>query len=50
VLPTDYGLDPSAGELVACTPDEIAVRRVDPRAGELIVHFPRASYDLRKPA
>ena len=50
VLPTDYGLDPTAGELVACTPDEIAVRRVDPRAGELIVHFPRASYEIRKPA
>jgi glutathione S-transferase len=50
VLPTDYGLDPCAGELVACTPDELAVRRVDERAGEVIVHFPRASYELRKPA
>lgn len=50
VLPTDYGLDPCAGELVTCTPDEIAVRRVDARAGELIVHFPRPSYEIRKAA
>ena len=50
VLPTDYGLDASAGELVACTLDEIAIRRTDPRAGEVIVHFPRASYEIRKPA
>jgi glutathione S-transferase len=50
VLPTDYGLDPTAGELVACTLDEIAVRRSDARAGEVIVHFPRASYEIRKPA
>jgi glutathione S-transferase len=50
VVPTDYGLDASAGELLACTPDEIAIRRSDPRAGELIVHFPRWTYELRKPA
>lgn len=48
VLPTDYGLDPVAGELVACTLNEIAVRRRDPRAGEVIVHFPRLNYELRK--
>jgi hypothetical protein len=28
------------GELVICGPDEIAVRRSDPRAGEVTVHFP----------
>ncbi len=49
VLPTDYGLDPTAGELLACTPDEIAVGRVDERAGEVVVHFPRAGYEIRKP-
>jgi glutathione S-transferase len=48
VLPTDYGLDPSAGELVVSNEREIAIRRTDPRAGELIVHFPRWSYELRK--
>jgi len=49
VLPTDYGLDPVAGELVVCNLDEIAVRRHDPRAGEVVVHFPRLNYELRKP-
>jgi glutathione S-transferase len=48
VLPTDYGLDPSAGELVVSNEREIAIRRTDPRAGELIVHFPRWTYELRK--
>jgi glutathione S-transferase len=50
VLPTDYGLDPVAGKLVCCTLDEIAVRRIDPRAGEVVVHFPRLTYELRKRA
>jgi len=49
VLPTDYGLDPVAGELVACSSTEIAVRRRDARAGEVVVHFPRLHYELRKP-
>jgi glutathione S-transferase len=50
VLPTDYGLDPVAGELVACTAEEIALRRHDPRAGEVVVHFPRLHYEMRKHA
>jgi len=49
VLPIDYGLDPVAGELVACNLVEIAVRRCDSRAGEVVVHFPRLNYELRKP-
>jgi glutathione S-transferase len=49
VVPTDYGRDPSAGELVACTADHVAVRRVDPRAGEVVVHFPRMNYEVRRP-
>jgi glutathione S-transferase len=48
VLPTDYGIDPTPGALVTCTPEEIAIRRVDSRAGEVIVHFPRLQYELRK--
>jgi glutathione S-transferase len=47
VGPTDYGLDATSGDLLLCTRDEIAVRRVDARAGEVIVHFPRQSYQLR---
>jgi glutathione S-transferase len=49
VLPTDYGLDPVAGELATCNLEQIAVRRRDPRAGEVVVHFPRLNYELRKP-
>ncbi|HTE39728.1 MAG TPA: glutathione S-transferase family protein [Steroidobacteraceae bacterium] len=49
VLPTDYGLDPVAGELVVCNAEELVVRRRDARAGEVSVHFPRLNYELRKP-
>jgi glutathione S-transferase len=49
VLPTDYAFDPVAGELIRLTADEIAVRRNDPRAGALVVHFPRTGYEIRKP-
>jgi glutathione S-transferase len=48
VMPTDYGLDPVAGELICCSIDEIAIRRVDERAGEVVVHFPRVNYQIRK--
>ena len=47
ILPTDYGIDPTSGALVNCAPDEIAIRRTDARAGEVVVHFPRMHYDLR---
>ena len=45
---TDYGLEVTTGELVRLSTDEIAVRRTDPRAGEVIVHFPRISYQVRR--
>jgi glutathione S-transferase len=48
VVPTDYGLDPSPGALVSCTADEIVIRRIDPRATDVFVHFPRMNYELRK--
>ena len=44
VMPEDYGLDPVAGELVYSDPYEIAIRRSDPRTGEVVVHFPRQGY------
>jgi glutathione S-transferase len=50
VLPVDYGFDPVRGELLTASADEIVVRRTDPRAGDLQVHFPRVGYELRKPA
>jgi glutathione S-transferase len=44
VTPDDYGKVPVDGELVTLDRYEIAVRRVDARAGEVVVHFPRAGY------
>jgi glutathione S-transferase len=49
VLPVDYALDPVRGELLSCSADEIVLRRTDPRAGELQVHFPRFGYEVRLP-
>jgi len=40
----DYGFDPIAGELVASSEHEVAVRRIDPALGELVVHFPRVGF------
>jgi hypothetical protein len=48
VMPTDYGLDPVQGALVALHANEVAVRREDPRAGTVTVHFPRVGYQIRK--
>lgn len=44
VTPDDYGKVPVTGELVTLQRQEVAVRRVDERAGEVIVHFPRLGY------
>ncbi len=46
VVPTDYGLFPVSGELVICSPREYAVRRHDPTAAEIVVHFPRQGFAL----
>lgn len=46
VAPADYGIDPVAGELVAEYVNEWIVRRTDPRAGTVYVHFPRAGYQI----
>ena len=42
--PDDYGRVPVAGELLRLTMDDIAIRRNDPRAGDVVVHFPRVGY------
>ena len=44
VVPDDYGFDPVAGELVASSRHEVALRREAPEVGEVIVHFPRAGF------
>jgi hypothetical protein len=42
----DYGCDPVHGELVGSARDAIAIRRRDERAGEVIVFFPRAGFEI----
>jgi hypothetical protein len=49
VAPDDTGKDPVVGELIASSPEEIAIRRHDPQVGEVAVHFPRAGFVV-KPA
>ncbi len=44
VVHADFGRDPVVGELVASSVHEIAIRRRDERAGEVIVHLPRERY------
>jgi hypothetical protein len=44
VMPDDYGKVKVGGEIVALSPQHIAIRRHDPRAGEVVVHFPRAGF------
>jgi glutathione S-transferase len=47
VMPVDAALDPVRGELLQCSAEEIALRRTDPRAGTVVVHFPRFGYQLK---
>jgi glutathione S-transferase len=49
-MPVDSGLNPVAGELLNASADEIVIRRTDPRAGTVHVHFPRFGYQINKPA
>jgi hypothetical protein len=46
ILPDDYAFDPIAGEIVALSGEEIAIRREDPQVGEVVVHFPRIGYRI----
>jgi glutathione S-transferase len=48
VTPTDYAQDPVAGRLVGLTNDEVAIERVDTRAGRVVVHFPRIGFQVKK--
>ncbi len=50
VTPVDTGCDPVQGELVLAMRDELALRRFDDRVGELIVHFPRLGFEMKKVA
>jgi glutathione S-transferase len=46
IAATDYGVDPVVGELLFVGRDEFIVRREDPRAGIVHVHFPRFGFSL----
>jgi glutathione S-transferase len=44
VTPVDRASPPVTGGLALLTHAQVAVRRRDPRAGEVVVHFPRLGY------
>jgi hypothetical protein len=44
IMPDDYGKIGVRGEVVALSSQHIAIRRQDPIAGEIVVHFPRAGF------
>ncbi|WKA28919.1 glutathione S-transferase family protein [Bradyrhizobium roseum] len=44
VMPDDYGKIGVRGEIVALSSQHIAIRRHDPIAGEMVVHFPRVGF------
>ncbi|MEO7547472.1 MAG: glutathione S-transferase family protein [Ramlibacter sp.] len=48
VTPESFGLESTEGALVAATRMHYTLRRTDPRAGTVHVHFPRIGYVLKK--
>ena len=46
VAPEDYGKVEVGGEIVSLSAQHIAIRRVDERVGEVVVHFPRAGFTV----
>ncbi|HEX9167812.1 MAG TPA: glutathione S-transferase N-terminal domain-containing protein [Roseiarcus sp.] len=44
VMPEDYGRIEVPGEIVSLSGQHIAIRRIDERVGEIVVHFPRAGF------
>ncbi len=44
----DYGRDPIAGDIVFSNAHEIAIRRTDPQVGDVVVHFPRAGFNVAR--
>ena len=45
---TDYAPDQVEGELVIANAFELAVRRTDPKAGTVVVHFPAEGFSVSK--
>lgn len=48
VMADDYGRDPISGILVSSSAQHVAIRREDPRVGEVVVHFPRMGFFVMK--
>jgi glutathione S-transferase len=48
VAATDTGTDPIEGALYGASPTRISIAREDPRAGNVVVHFPRLGFELRR--
>ena len=48
IAATDTGTEPVEGELYAATRERISIARTDPRAGRVVVHFPRLGFELRR--
>jgi glutathione S-transferase len=48
VAATDTGVDPIEGVLYGAARNRISIEREDPRAGKVVVHFPRLGFELRK--
>ena len=48
LTPTDYAQDPVAGRLVGLSTEEVAIEREDPRAGTVVVHFPRIGFQIKR--
>jgi glutathione S-transferase len=44
IAPDDYGKIEVGGEIVSLSAQHIAIRRVDERLGEIVIHFPRAGF------
>lgn len=47
VAADDYGRDPVRGVLVGSSAHHVAIRREDPLAGKVVVHFPRIGFSVR---
>jgi glutathione S-transferase len=48
VVAESFGLEPTQGTLLAATRTRYVLRRADPRAGVVHVHFPRTGFLLKK--
>jgi glutathione S-transferase len=46
IAATDTGTEPVEGDLYAATRGRISIVREDPRAGRVVVHFPRLGFEL----